>query len=215
MNNKLREYIDNLFATAPSNRKTVEVKEEILQNLTDKYNDLIAQGKSEDVAFNIAVASIGDVSDLIRELQGLPRHYEQMAEENERRRSKSAVITAIAVAMYILSPAPVILIQNEVGVVLLFVIVAAATAMLIFNGINKNKHQPVPDTMVEEFKEWRERNTGKNQLLKAVTSAVFAVGLVVYFLVSFTTGAWHLTWLIFPIIGAVNGIVKALFDLAK
>lgn len=215
MNNKLREYIDNLFATAPSNRKTVEVKEEILQNLTDKYNDLIAEGKGEDVAFNIAVASIGDVSDLIRELQGLPRHYEQMAEENERRRSKSAVITAIAVAMYILSPAPVILIQNEVGVVLLFVIVAAATAMLIFNGISKNKNQPVPDTMVEEFKEWRERNTGKNQLLKAVTSAVFAVGLVIYFLVSFTTGAWHLTWLIFPIIGAVNGIVKALFDLAK
>jgi multisubunit Na+/H+ antiporter MnhG subunit len=215
MNNRLREYIDNLFATAPSNRKTVEVKEEILQNLTDKYNDLIAQGKSEDVAFNIAVASIGDVSDLIRELQGLPRHYEQMAEENERRRSKSAVITAVAVAMYILSPAPVILIQNEIGVVLLFVIVAAATAMLIFNGVSKNKNQPVPDTMVEEFKEWRERNTGKNQLLKAVTSAVFAVGLVIYFLVSFTTGAWHLTWLIFPIIGAVNGIVKALFDLAK
>ena len=215
MNNKLREYIDNLFATAPSNRKTVEVKEEILQNLTDKYNDLIAEGKNEDVAFNIAVASIGDVSDLIRELQGLPRQYEQMAEENERRRSKSAVITAVAVAMYILSPAPVILIQNEVGVVLLFVIVAAATAMLIFNGINKSKNQPVPDTMVEEFKEWRERNTGKNQLLKAVTSAVFAVGLVIYFLVSFTTGAWHLTWLIFPIIGAVNGIVKALFDLAK
>ena len=55
MNNRLREYIDNLFATAPSNRKTVEVKEEILQNLTDKYNDLIAEGKNEDVAFNIAV----------------------------------------------------------------------------------------------------------------------------------------------------------------
>lgn len=215
MNNRLREYIDNLFATAPSNRKTVEVKEEILQNLTDKYNDLIAQGKGEDVAFNIAVASIGDVSDLIRELQGLPRHYEQMAEENERRRSKSAAITAIAIAMYICSPAPVILIQNEIGVVLLFVIVAAATALLIFNGVNKSKNQPVPDTMVEEFKEWRERNTGKNQLLKAVTSAVFAVGLVVYFLLSFTTGAWHLTWLVFPIIGAINGIVKALFDLAK
>lgn len=215
MNNRLREYIDNLFATAPSNRKTVEVKEEILQNLTDKYNDLIAQGKDEDVAFNIAVASIGDVSDLIRELQGLPRHYEQMAEENERRRSKSAAITAIAIAMYICSPAPVILIQNEIGVVMLFVIVAAATALLIFNGVNKSKNQPVPDTMVEEFKEWRERNTGKNQLLKAVTSAVFAVGLVIYFLLSFTTGAWHLTWLVFPIIGAINGIVKALFDLAK
>ena len=93
MNNRLREYIDNLFATAPNNMKAVEVKEEILQNLTDKFNDLIAEGKSEDVAFNIAVASIGDVSDLIRELQGLPQQYSKIAEENGRQKQRSALLT--------------------------------------------------------------------------------------------------------------------------
>lgn len=215
MNNRLREYIDNLFATAPSNMKAVEVKEEILQNLTDKYNDLIAEGKSEDVAFNIAVASIGDVSDLIRELQGLPQQYSKMAEDNEKQRQRSALLTAIAICFYIMSPVPVIMIQNEIGVVFLFMFIAIATGILVFNGITKSKSQPVPDTMVEEFKEWRERNNGKNQLQKAISSAIWAVGVVVYFLISFSTGAWYITWVIFLIIAAVEGVVKALFDMSK
>jgi hypothetical protein len=215
MNNRLREYIDNLFATAPSNAKAVEVKEEILQNLTDKYNDLIAEGKSEDVAFNIAVASIGDVSDLIRELQGLPQQYTKMAEVNEKQKQRTALLTAIAIGFYIMSPVPIIMLQNEIGVVFLFVFIAIATGILVFNGITKSKSQPVPDTMVEEFKEWRERNSGKNQLQKSVLSAIWAVGVVIYFLISFSTGAWYITWVIFLIIAAVEGIVKALFDMSK
>jgi hypothetical protein len=215
MNNRLREYIDNLFATAPSNMKAVEVKEEILQNLTDKYNDLIAEGKSEDVAFNIAVASIGDVSDLIRELQGLPQQYNKISEENDKQKQRTALMTAIAIGLYIFSPVPVILLQNEIGIVFLFVFIAIATGILVFNGITKSKTQQVPDTMVEEFKEWRERNSGKNQLQKSVLSAIWAIGVVIYFLISFSTGAWYITWVIFLIIAAVEGVVKAVFDMSK
>jgi Flp pilus assembly protein TadB len=215
MNNRLREYIDNLFATAPSNMKAVEVKEEILQNLTDKYNDLIAEGKSEDVAFNIAVASIGDVSDLIRELQGLPQQYNKITEENDKQKQRTALMTAIAIGLYIFSPVPVILLQNEMGIVFLFVFIAIATGILVFNGITKSKTQQVPDTMVEEFKEWRERNSGKNQLQKSVLSAIWAVGVVIYFVISFSTGAWYITWVIFLIIAAVEGVVKAVFDMSK
>jgi len=215
MNNRLREYIDNLFATAPSNSKTTEVKEEILQNLTDKYNDLIGEGKSEDAAFNIAVASIGDVSDLIRELHGLSQQNARPAQSGDKGQNRNAMFTAIAIALYILSPVPVIIIQNEIGVVFLFVCIAIATGLIVYNGITKSKNQPVPDTMVEEFKEWRERNSGKNQLKKAITSAIWAVGLVIYFILSFATGAWYITWVIFLIIGAIEGIVKAMFDMSK
>ena len=45
------------------------MKEEILQNLTEKYNDLLSDGKSEVAAYNIAVAGIGDISELIEELK--------------------------------------------------------------------------------------------------------------------------------------------------
>ena len=61
MYDKLREYIESLFKDAPDTVKTVELKEEMLQNLYEKYNDLLAEGRSEQAAFNIAVAGVGDV----------------------------------------------------------------------------------------------------------------------------------------------------------
>ena len=48
MENKLRAYMDHLFQDVPNTKKAVEVKEEILQNIVDKYHDLVAEGKSEE-----------------------------------------------------------------------------------------------------------------------------------------------------------------------
>lgn len=38
MENKLRAYMDHLFQDVPNTKKAVEVKEEILQNIVDKYH---------------------------------------------------------------------------------------------------------------------------------------------------------------------------------
>lgn len=38
MENKLRAYMDHLFQDVPNAKKAVEVKEEILQNIVDKYH---------------------------------------------------------------------------------------------------------------------------------------------------------------------------------
>ena len=46
MENRLREYMDDLFGEIPPTKQAVELKEEILQNLIDKYHDLLAEGKS-------------------------------------------------------------------------------------------------------------------------------------------------------------------------
>lgn len=47
----------------------------------------------------------------------------------------------------------------------------------------------------------------------AVNGAVWALTLTAYFVISFLTGAWYISWLIFIIGGAVSNIVKAVFDL--
>ena len=52
MENKLRAYMDHLFQDVPNTKKAVEVKEEILQNIVDKYHDLVAEGKSEEAEPN-------------------------------------------------------------------------------------------------------------------------------------------------------------------
>ena len=46
-------------------------------------------------------------------------------------------------------------------------------------------------------------------------SLISTVGVVFYFIISFATGAWFITWVIFPLIGAVKGVVNACLDLKE
>ena len=209
MNEKLRHYIDDLFANAPSTVRAVELKEELYQNLTDKYNDLIAEGKSEESAFNIAIASIGDVDSLIGGLTGA-KHI-----ESEKSRKRSAILVAVAIALYILCPVPVILIQSEMGVMALFLFVAVATALLIYNGVTRERYVKADDTMVEDFKEWKHQGKQKNKAAEAIVGSFWLIAVCVYIVVSFMTSAWHITWIIFLIAAAISSLIKGLFMLKQ
>lgn len=59
MNKRIKRYVDNLFKDAPKTRRIYELKEEILSNTNDNYNDLIEIGLDEENAYNKAVSNIG------------------------------------------------------------------------------------------------------------------------------------------------------------
>lgn len=218
MNDRLREYINSIFQEAPQTKKVIEVKEEILQNLQDKYEDLLAEGKSEDAAYNIAVASIGDISELIDDMgeNANNRDYGQFDTEQRKERRKSALITSVAVALYILCIVPVIIAEDAIeALVFMFIMVAVATALLIYNHMTKSTYRKTDDTLAEEFKEWRESTSQKTQIYKAMGSALWAITVVIYILISFWTHAWHITWVIFLIAVAIQNIIKAGLDLRR
>ena len=54
-----------------------------------------------------------------------------------------------------------------------------------------------------------------SSLKKSINSMIWAIGLALYFIISFATMAWYITWLIFPITGAVQGLVRAILDLKE
>ena len=120
MEEKIRNYVEELFMDAPQTKKVYELKEEMIQNLLEKYQDLIAQGMPEDAAYNIAVSGIGDVDDLIRSLEGPSYDTSELL----RQRNRSAALTAIGVIAIILSVVPVILFETlgmeNIGVCLMF-----------------------------------------------------------------------------------------------
>ncbi|WP_435790140.1 permease prefix domain 1-containing protein [Clostridium sp.] len=64
MYKRFRERLYELFEDSPQTNRARELKEELLANLMDKYNDLISCGKAEYEAFNIAISGIGDVDEL-------------------------------------------------------------------------------------------------------------------------------------------------------
>jgi len=224
MEDKFRKHIDSLFAETIPTKKSVELKEEMIQNLHDKYDDLIAEGKTEEAAYNIAVAGIGDVSDLLTELEAetAPELFAHDLLDMEKARRKSAMLTAIAVMLYIVSFLPFFILETTssgyseiLGLPIGLLIVAAATGLIIYNNMTKPKFLNRRDTIVEEFREWQSDEKDRKTLRKAISSALWSIILVLYFVISFATYAWHITWIIF-IIGAVaESLINVFFTIKK
>ena len=214
MEDKLRRYVESLFEGTNPTRKAVELKEEMLQNLQDKYRDLLDEGKSPEAAFNIAVAGIGDVSTLLKQLEENFRS-EPEQERFEKAQRKSAMLTAVAVMMYILSvlPLPILYglgVRNAtmIGMPVFVVMIAVATGLLIYNSMTKPKRIQAADTMVEEFIEWQSETQDNRQMRRAISSALWSLIVVLYFIISFATMAWHITWIIFVIGGLIESLIN-------
>ena len=62
MREQLIQYVNLLFAGAID---CEEVKQEILQNTLDRFDDLVAQGKSPEAAYRLAIAGIGDINEIL------------------------------------------------------------------------------------------------------------------------------------------------------
>ena len=77
MREKISIYVEGLFSDAALTIRNAEVQQEILQHTLDRYDDLIAAGKSEQEAYDEAVGGIGDVSELYE--------HKQAAEEPKKR----------------------------------------------------------------------------------------------------------------------------------
>lgn len=220
MNEKLREHIEGLFKDAPRTKQVLEIKEEILQNTVDRYNDLLAEGKNEDEAFNISVAGIGDVSHIIGSVMAPKAMSGYTAEQIESNRRQRAVLLSIAIMLYICCVIPMFIcemlaVDEMLGVVFMFLMIAVATGLLIYRGGIKLHYDTSGDTVVESFKEWNHQNKETKGNKGVVASIVFPIAAVAYLGMSFTTHAWYITWMVFPIAAAVLNVIYAIMDLSK
>jgi len=225
MEDKLRRYVDDLFAGTTPTRRAVELKEEMIQNLHDKYSDLISEGKSSEAAYNIAIAGIGDISGLLGELERdtAPRVPDEayMAEVEYSQR-KSALLTAVAVMMYILCVLPLIIMSMagfahnaSIGVPVMFLMIAGATGLLIYNSMTKRTSVRAAESMVEEFREWQSDEKDRRSLRKALSSALWSIVVASYLIVSFWTGAWGITWIIFILGAVLESLMNVFFTMKK
>ena len=137
MQERLRKYVDSLFKDVPLTKSIVELKEEMIQNLYEKYQDLLKSGKTEETAFNNVISGIGDVSSLIYDMDLT------IKELSDTGIQKSAAFTSVAVMVYIFSLIPIILSlqYNRIfyGLVGFIAMIMLATGILIYNNL-KNKN---------------------------------------------------------------------------
>lgn len=123
-------------------------------------------------------------------------------------RSKFARNIAISVGLYIFSLVLLILFaagfdQPIIGVCAFFTLIAIATGLIIYSSIMYGK------------KRKKGNDENENLQVKLITEATNLLLIVLYFIVSFLTNAWHITWIIFLIMAAVDTIIKILFSFKK
>lgn len=217
MNEKIRIYVNNLFKDAPNTKKVNDMKDEIISNAIDKYNDLIAEGKNEKDAYEKATSEIGNVDEIVSELakeNPITRQY------YEKSRKKTAFIVSISVAMYILSLISCIVldelsIPDFIIASSFFTLAGIPTCLLIYHFMSKPKYTKYEETMVEEFKEWKDKKDNNKEIKKAISSILWTLTVLVYLLVSFAFGIWYISWIIFIIAVLIENIINLLFKLGE
>lgn len=204
MRQQLIQYVELLFAGA---RDSEDMKQEILQNTLDRYDDLIAQGKVPEAAYRLAITGIGDINEILgtpvfRQEDCLASPIQHTDDDNSRKKW----MRAIGIALYILCIIPLILLDElfdwaTLGLCCTLIMVAAATVLMVMG----EKADTVKDKESPEHVPFR----------KSIGSLIWTIALAVYFVLSFATGAWFATWLIFPLAGAVKGLCNAILDLLE
>lgn len=211
MREQLIQYVNLLFAGATDSE---DIKQEILQNTLDRFDDLIAQGKSPEAAYRLAITGIGDINEILgnapkasvfttsaKTLDVQPESPEDIKRKKTR---------AIAIAIYILCALPLIILSelglDTLGLCLTLALVAYATYLMIITGRNDD------DEDAENKKRSKE---SEHPLKESIGNIIWVTGLIAYFGLSFLIGAWHITWLIFPIMACARGLSDAIIDLVE
>lgn len=212
MKEQLIQYVELLFAGAPN---STEIKQEILQNTLDRYDDLLSQGKTPEAAYRLAISGIGDINEILEGGQENVYQAEAVSYspvEQPRGERENRLRRAVAVAFYILCPVPLFILgdvgSGVMGLCLMFLLIAAATVLIM---ISRD-----PEEENRKNASGREAYQGPRQeLRKSIGTLIWVVGLALYFILSFSTHAWYITWLVFPITSCVRGLVNACIDLKE
>ncbi len=127
--------------------------------------------------------------------------------EEEKPNKKKALLITISVIMYFLAISFIVFGEETLnlndGILVsgFLMLIAIATGLLIYTCM----------TMPSPKKEEREEE--KNPLSNAIIGCLALVALAAYLLISFATGAWHISWIIWLIYALVARIIKLAFTL--
>lgn len=217
MNERIKTHIEELFENAPNINKITELKEELLSNSNSKFEDLVAGGATPDDAYKTVIAGIGDVTDLIEQLKA---ERQSDSAKIEEARKKSALLVSVGVGILILAVAAEIFLEEichleGVGLFVMVLMAAFGVSLLVYNSMTRVQYNKKEDTFVEEFKQRKVESSQSKGMRAALSGILWPIIFIIYFLVSFITGAWYITWVVFIAGACLEGVISLLFELKK
>jgi uncharacterized membrane protein YcjF (UPF0283 family) len=166
----IKNYIDNMFGSLPKTARVTDLKNNILSNMEDKYNELKRQGKSENEAIGIVISEFGNIDELINELGirkdqdpiSLPIVTQEEVDAYLRVKKTMALQVGLGVVLCLVGTALFLLITKLItdefidinlpgdtsaipGLVALFLFIAAAVGIFIYSGMNFERYKYMED----------------------------------------------------------------------
>lgn len=134
-------------------------------------------------------------------------NYENMTRNQIKQKSAEIVSSSILIFFFAIAFAGIgttVMMWNPV-------IVGCTFLVLIGWGVTRIvKHY----MSVPKFVKTKEEEK-QDKVMKQINDIIGGIGIAIYFIVSFATMAWHITWVIFIIMGMIEGIVKLIFMLKE
>lgn len=134
-------------------------------------------------------------------------NYENMTRNQIKQKSAKIVSTSIFIYIvavaFIMIAIPVQHMNPIVASAIFLILIGWSTARII-------KHY----MSIPKF-EKTEKERKQDAVTKQICDIVDGIGVAIYFIVSFATMAWHITWVIFIIMGMINQIIKLIFMLKE
>lgn len=129
-----------------------------------------------------------------------------IVEDSKNKKDNYAKNIGISVSLYIMPVVWIIfssaVLQSPIlGVCLFFIMIAVATGIIVYNAISHEKE--------------KKKISKQEKTRKQINEIVGIIIVIIYFIVSFTTMAWHITWVIFIINGLIEEIIKLIFMLKE
>lgn len=162
-------YIDNIFENLPKTKTILELKEDLLSNMEDKYNELIRNGNSKNEAIGIVISEFGNVEELIGEFdlksedegedEEVPALTLNNVDDYLEINKKASILFGLGIVFSMLGVALLISIYQliadgfisgfsksssfMVGLIPLFLFIAIAAGMFIYAVIIINKYKDI------------------------------------------------------------------------
>ncbi len=151
----IRNYLETMFANLPNTPEVLRAKNELWQMMEDKYNELIAEGKSDNEAVGTVIAEFGNLDEISEDLgiwnvvsktQDITRRKVTMEEVKRylHESSNYAYKLALGVFLCISSPVGAIIsdatnISDAFGILFLMSFIAAAVVLFVHSSITMHR----------------------------------------------------------------------------
>lgn len=183
---KFRKYIDKKFTSYPKSRALDELKEELIATLLERYQEYLSNGLNEEDSYRKAIESIGDCKETVNLIES------NIDKKTKVLRTRMAIWGSI---LYWLTVSTIFLTVSMITQKWIYTWIIYPVAAAIYLCIALAIVFP------------KGRSLGKNSRIRiSVILSFLIITLGVYFLVSFFSKMWAITWVIF-LIGFSLGMI--------